>query len=170
MVHARNVIRELFPRKHHKVKTITLSIVDEMMVERFERLQMALCTTIVGWCPTTPTLPRCLMHILMSRCLPIFGVSNTSLNTFTKVPTMLQRWLPIQQMRSNNTLRLDIWALLKGSIPYFRSKSIQNGCLSLDYFFIYQDNTTSFLTKWKFGRCGGVYCPPENHLDCLLCV
>ncbi len=90
-VYARNVIRELSPRRQHKVKTVTLFTVGEMMVERFERLQMALCMIIDGWCPTTPTLPRCLMHILTSRCLLIFGVSNTFLNTFTKVLTVLQQ-------------------------------------------------------------------------------
>jgi len=40
---------------------------------------MVLRTTIDGWCPTTPTLPRCLMHILTPRCPSVFGVSNTFL-------------------------------------------------------------------------------------------
>jgi hypothetical protein len=60
------------------------------MVERFERLQMVLRTTIDGWCSTTPTLPRCLMHILMSGCSSIFGVSNIFLNMFIKVMILLQ--------------------------------------------------------------------------------
>jgi hypothetical protein len=66
-----------------------MSIVAKMMVERFKRLQMALRTATDGWCPTTPTLLRCLMHILTSKCPPVFGVSNTFLNTFTKVLTVL---------------------------------------------------------------------------------
>jgi len=90
MIYARNVIREFFPRIQHKAKMVTLSVVSEMMVEHFERLQMALHMTINGWCPTTPTLPRCLMHILTLRCALIFGVSNTFLNMFIKVLTMLQ--------------------------------------------------------------------------------
>jgi hypothetical protein len=48
-VYARNVICELSPRRQHKVKTVTLSIVDETMVERFERLQMDLHMTTDGW-------------------------------------------------------------------------------------------------------------------------
>ncbi len=39
--------------------------------------------------PHNPTLPRCLMHILMSRCLSIFRMSNTFLNTFKKVLIVL---------------------------------------------------------------------------------
>jgi hypothetical protein len=58
-VYARNVIRKLSLRRQHKAKTVTLSTIDETMVERFERLQMALRMTTDGWCPTTPTLPRC---------------------------------------------------------------------------------------------------------------
>ncbi len=88
-MYAKNVIRELAPRRQHKAKVVTLSIIGETMVKRFERLQMALHTTTDGWCPTTPTLPRCLMHILTLRCPPIFGVQNTFLNTFTKVLTVL---------------------------------------------------------------------------------
>ncbi len=42
---------------------VTLSTVGETMVKHFKRLQMALRTTTDGWCPTTPTLPKCLMHI-----------------------------------------------------------------------------------------------------------
>jgi hypothetical protein len=38
MVYVRNVIHEFFPRRQHKVKTVTLSIIDETMVECFERL------------------------------------------------------------------------------------------------------------------------------------
>jgi hypothetical protein len=91
MEYARFVIHELFSRKQHKAETVTLFIVGETMVKRFVRLQMALHTTTDGWCPTTPTLPRCLMHILASRCLLVFEVSNTFLNMFTKVLTMLLR-------------------------------------------------------------------------------
>jgi hypothetical protein len=68
-MYVRNVICELFPRRQHKVTMVTLSIVGEMMVEHFERLQMALHMTTDGWCPTTLTLLRCLMHILTLRCL-----------------------------------------------------------------------------------------------------
>jgi hypothetical protein len=63
MVYAMNVIHELFPRRQHKAKTVTLSTVDETMVKSFERFQMVLRTTTDEWCPTTPTLLRCLMHI-----------------------------------------------------------------------------------------------------------
>ncbi len=83
---------------------------------RFERFQMALRMTTDGWYPTTPTLPRCLMHILTSRCPSIFRVSNTFLNTFIKVLTMLQQWSLVQQTRFSNTLTFNIWALLKGLI------------------------------------------------------
>jgi len=38
MVYARNVIRELFLRREHKAKMVTLSIVGEMMVKRFKKL------------------------------------------------------------------------------------------------------------------------------------
>jgi hypothetical protein len=38
MKYARNNIRELSPRRRHKAKMVALCIVDEMMVERFERL------------------------------------------------------------------------------------------------------------------------------------
>jgi hypothetical protein len=48
MVYARNDIRELSPRRQHKAKTVTLSTVDETMVERFKKLQMALRTTTDG--------------------------------------------------------------------------------------------------------------------------
>jgi hypothetical protein len=48
-MYARNVICELSPRRQHKVKTVTLSIVDETMVERFKRLQMDLRMTTDGW-------------------------------------------------------------------------------------------------------------------------
>ncbi len=126
-MYAINIICELFSKRQHKAKTVTLSTVGETMVECFKRLQMALRTTTNGWCPTTPTLPKCLMHILTLRCLPILGVSNTFLNTFTKVLTVLQWWSLVQQTKSNNTLTPDIWALLKGSIPYFCSKNIWNG-------------------------------------------
>jgi len=37
-VYARNVIHELFPRRQHKAKMVTVFIVSEMMVKRFERL------------------------------------------------------------------------------------------------------------------------------------
>ncbi len=37
-VYARNVIRELSPKKQHKVKIVTLSTVNETMIERFEKL------------------------------------------------------------------------------------------------------------------------------------
>jgi hypothetical protein len=56
---------------------VTLSTVGETMVERFKRLQMALHMTIDGWRPITPTLPRCLMHILTLKCPPVFEVLNT---------------------------------------------------------------------------------------------
>ncbi len=58
MVYARNVIRELSPKKQHKAKTVTLFTIGEMMVECFERLQMALCTTTDGWCPDNPYLTK----------------------------------------------------------------------------------------------------------------
>jgi hypothetical protein len=90
-VYARNVICKLSLRRQHKAKTITMFIVGKMMVECFERLQMALCTTTDGWCPTTPKLPRCLMHILTSRCPSVFRMSNIFLNTFIKVLTVLQQ-------------------------------------------------------------------------------
>jgi hypothetical protein len=54
------------------------------------------------------------------------------LNTFTKVLIVLQWWSPVQQTKSSNTLTFDIWALLKGLIPYFHSKNIWNGRLSFD--------------------------------------
>jgi hypothetical protein len=38
MVYARNIIHELSLKRQHKVKIVTLSIVGEMMVERFEKL------------------------------------------------------------------------------------------------------------------------------------
>ncbi len=71
-MYARNVINELSPRRQHKAKTVTLFTIDKTMVERFERLQMALRTITDGWCPTTPTLPRCVMHVLMLRSLLVF--------------------------------------------------------------------------------------------------
>jgi hypothetical protein len=71
-VYAKNNICELSPRKQHKAKIVTLSTIGETMVKRFKSLKMALRTTTDGWCPTTPTLPRCLMHILMSRCPLVF--------------------------------------------------------------------------------------------------
>jgi hypothetical protein len=37
-VFARNVIYELSPRRQHKVNKITLSTINEMMVECFEKL------------------------------------------------------------------------------------------------------------------------------------
>ncbi len=37
---------------------VTLFTIGKTMVECFKRLEMALCTTTDGWCPTTPTLPK----------------------------------------------------------------------------------------------------------------
>jgi len=76
-MYAKNVIRELSLRRQHKAKTVTLFTIDETMVESFKRLQMVLHRKIDGWCPITFTLPRCLMHILMSRCPSVSGVLNT---------------------------------------------------------------------------------------------
>jgi hypothetical protein len=56
---------------------ITLSIVSKTMVKHFKRLHMALCTIIDGWCPITPTLPKCFnAHINVEVSIGIQSVKN----------------------------------------------------------------------------------------------